>query len=91
MKKYSLAYLSYGQAVLITTLVIIIFFGQLYFSSSAKGRTKLIKHKTDYSYVQSLKDSVEDLEAKARILNRYLQMKHLEYIEVCDLVYKTKK
>jgi len=55
-------------------------------SISGKEPNKLIEHKTDYSYVQSLKDSVQDLETKARILNRYLQMKNLEYIEVCNLV-----
>jgi hypothetical protein len=59
-------------------------------SISGKEPNKLIEHKTDYSYVQSLKDSVQDLETKARILNNYLNMKHLEYIEVCDLVAKRK-
>lgn len=38
-----------------------------------------------------LQDSVADLEKKAEILNRYLNMKHIEYMEVCDLVYKSKK
>lgn len=90
MKKHSLTSFHYGQAVFITTVIVMFLFGMLYFSSSAKEPTKLIEHKTDYSYVQSLKDSVEDLEAKARILNRYLQMKNLEYIEICDLVAKSK-
>lgn len=38
-----------------------------------------------------LQDSVADLEKKAEILNRYLNMKHLEYIEACNLVYKPQK
>jgi hypothetical protein len=39
----------------------------------------------------ALKDSVADLEQKARILNNYLNVKHLEYIEVCNLVHKSSK
>jgi predicted ABC-type ATPase len=38
-----------------------------------------------------LQDSVADLEKKASILNNYLNMKHIEYMEVCDLVYTKKK
>jgi hypothetical protein len=82
---------NFKYLTIIVIIIIILAIIGVQFSLSAKEPTKLIKHKTDYSYVQSLKDSVEDLEAKARILNRYLQMKHLEYIEVCDLVYKSKK
>jgi hypothetical protein len=33
-----------------------------------------------------LKDSVSDLKKKASILNSYLHLKHLEYMEVCNLV-----
>lgn len=37
----------------------------------------------------SLNKEVQDLEAKVKILNKYLIMKNLEYIEACDLTYKS--
>jgi hypothetical protein len=56
---------------------------------------KLVEHKIPCEYLEaryeSLIDSVADLEEKAEILNRYLNMKHIEYMEVCDLVHKSKK
>jgi len=55
----------------------------------------LIEHRVrEYELTEkykNLQDSVADLEQKARILNRYLNMKHLEYIEVCNLVHTSKK
>lgn len=35
----------------------------------------------------SLQNKVQDLEKKVEILNRYLIMKNLEYIEACNLKY----
>lgn len=56
---------------------------------------KLVEYKIPCEYLEaryeSLVDSVADLEQKAKILNRYLNMKHIEYMEVCDLVHKSKK
>lgn len=48
--------------------------------------------KTEYlEELVVLKDSVEDLQIKARILNTYLNYKHLEYIDVCNLVQRKKE
>lgn len=63
------------------------------------SKSKLYKEEKDdrlatdseIKYFNNLKDSVEDLEKKAEILNRYLQMKHIEYIDVCKLTYKNEK
>lgn len=64
----------------------------LYISKSKpnKEQEKVSRLATDseIKYFNNLKDSVEDLEKKAEILNRYLQMKHIEYIDVCKLTYK---
>jgi cell division protein FtsL len=67
----------------------------LEFNQKVNGPIRLIEHQIDQSEYESdiknLQDSVKDLETKARILNNYLNMKHLEYIEVCDLVAKRKR
>jgi hypothetical protein len=64
----------------------------LYISKSKpnKEKEKVSRLATDseIKYFNNLKDSVEYLEKKAEILNRYLQMKHIEYIDVCKLTYK---
>lgn len=61
----------------------------------AKPKTRLTKHETIEADLTErykiLQDSVADLEKKARILNNYLNIKHIEYMEVCDLVYTKKK
>jgi hypothetical protein len=47
--------------------------------------TRLIIHN------RILEDSVADLKIKATILNNYLHAKHLEYIDVCNLVERKSK
>ena len=47
--------------------------------------TRLIIHN------RILEDSVADLKIKAAILNNYLHAKHLEYIDVCNLVDRKSK
>jgi general stress protein CsbA len=47
--------------------------------------TRLIIHN------RILEDSVADLKIKAAILNNYLHAKHLEYIDVCNLVQRKSK
>ncbi len=75
--------------IFVTALIAIFIFNK------PKIDKKLVEHKIPCDYLEaryeSLVDSVSDLEEKAEILNRYLNMKHIEYMEVCDLVYKSKK
>jgi hypothetical protein len=75
--------------IFVTALIAIFIFNK------PKIDKKLVEHKIPCEYLEaryeSLVDSVSDLEEKAEILNRYLNMKHIEYMEVCDLVYKSKK
>lgn len=40
---------------------------------------------------KNLEDTVANLESKVRILNKYLNYKHLEYIDSCNLVEKKSK
>ena len=42
------------------------------------------------SQYDSLQKEVKELEEKINILNKYLIIKHLEYIDVCDQKYKPK-
>jgi hypothetical protein len=60
-----------------------------------KPKTRLTEHEILEADLTErykiLRDSVADLETKARILNNYLNIKHIEYMEVCDLVYTKKK
>ena len=55
-----------------------------------KSKSVLLLHRIERKDLSErhkiLKDSVADLEEKARILNRYLRIKHLEYIEVYKFV-----
>jgi hypothetical protein len=64
------------------------------FTNVPTKERKLIEHKIPCDYLESryetLIDSVADLEQKAEILNRYLSMKHLEYIDACNLVQRKK-
>jgi hypothetical protein len=75
--------------IFVTALIAIFIFNK------PKIDKKLVEHKIPCEYLEaryeSLIDSVADLEEKAEILNRYLNMKHIEYMEVCDLVHKSKK
>ncbi len=75
--------------IFVTALIAIFIFNK------PKIDKKLVEHKIPCDYLEaryeSLVDSVSDLEQKAEILNRYLNMKHIEYMEVCDLVHKSKK
>ena len=63
--------------------------------NKVKPKTRLTKHEIlEDDLIERyriLQDSVADLEKKASILNNYLNMKHIEYMEVCDLVYTKKK
>jgi hypothetical protein len=63
--------------------------------NKVKPKTRLTKHEILEDDLTErykiLQDSVADLEKKASILNNYLNMKHIEYMEVCDLVYTKKK
>jgi len=63
--------------------------------NKVKPKTKLTEHEILEDDLTErykiLQDSVADLEKKASILNNYLNMKHIEYMEVCDLVYTKKK
>jgi len=67
----------------------------LVFIKEPEFENKLVEHKIPCEYLESryeiMLDSVADLEEKAEILNRYLNMKHIEYIEVCNLVHRKKK
>ena len=80
--------------VVIAQLIAAIILISVFVFSNNKEK-KLIEHQIPCDYLEArydvLIDSVADLETKAEILNRYLNMKHIEYMEVCDLVYKTKK
>jgi hypothetical protein len=63
--------------------------------NKVKPKTRLTEHEILEDNLTErykiLQDSVADLEKKASILNNYLNMKHIEYMEVCDLVYTKKK
>jgi hypothetical protein len=63
--------------------------------NKVKPKTRLTEHEIlEDDLIERykiLQDSVADLEKKASILNNYLNMKHIEYMEVCDLVYTKKK
>jgi len=63
--------------------------------NKVKPKTRLTEHEILEDDLTErykiLQDSVADLEKKASILNNYLNMKHIEYMEVCDLVYTKKK
>jgi hypothetical protein len=41
--------------------------------------------------IDSLASVYADLERKVEILNRYLMVKHIEYMEVCNLTYSPSK
>ena len=80
--------------ILIVVFSIVVAFVMDNKHQKARDKTRLIEHKIRENELTErykvLQDSVADLEQKARILNRYLNMKHLEYIEVCNLVAKEK-
>lgn len=42
----------------------------------------------DATRIDSLSKVEKDLEQKVEILNKYLVMKHLEFIEVCQLTHR---
>jgi hypothetical protein len=79
----------------ITAQIVIAVLILIFIFNKPKIEKKLVEHKIPCEYLEaryeSLVDSVSDLEQKAEILNRYLNMKHIEYMEVCDLVHKSKK
>lgn len=81
--------------VVVTAQVLVAVLIFLVFIKEPEFENKLVEHKIPCEYLESryevMLDSVADLEKKAEILNRYLNMKHLEYIEVCDLVHRSKK
>lgn len=80
--------------IFIVTILILFTLVNLQISKSKlykEEKTARLATDSEIKYFNNLKDSVEDLEKKAEILNRYLQMKHIEYIDVCKLTYKNEK
>ena len=81
--------------VVVAQLIVAALIAFAYIKKPELERTVFKKNGPSKQFLESrykiLTDSVADLEEKARILNAYLNMKHLEYIEVCDLVQKKKK
>ena len=81
----------YVIAISLVIVLISVTYGISIWSKTAKS-TNIEETRIIRDELALLKDSVSDLEQKANILNKYLHAKHLEYIEVCNLVhYKSNK
>lgn len=66
----------------------------LYFTNNSVNQSSdLTCPKVDSCQVKydSLQKEIQELEEKVDILNKYLVIKHLEYIDVCNLKYKPKR
>lgn len=94
MNKTYIFLLVVGLTILVSTIIIDMSLSQTTFNEDVSEYPYKVKETHINRLIErqkNLEDTVADLESKVRILNKYLNYKHLEYIDSCNLVERKSK